>query len=849
MSKNLHLIPKMPLGKDQKYDAGMGCLTLAKAGAFTVDITKSDGLHEGAPEKLAPFKRLTQEQVFAMPDVDDRKVYVKDHKERDKKEAEYNKERDAFNKKLHEELATLSWCWETVGNGMEGKTMSTNDDFVKGLPKEGEKQINFPEILVGGGMAWLEVFTQNDPATGKVPHGMFVRAVGIPEIVRVEWTDLDCKPIVGAVSFCSTVLLNIYTKGLYGQDLEIALWDKDTADPDDLLPISNKGHFVSEALVFKTLPNEIDKVGVSGGIKINGKSESHVQKIRLPVLVDIAWMLTAGKELKIYPTVKSKETGLFLKIPSKCFLAVNLDGAFRQTVIEPTNNPLLVGKVETNVANFAPCQYTAIELINDKGEITELYKQDDTKKTTSTIETGVIAGSKKKKYTIQVDKKSNVAECERTKTENEKKVKNKHTKQLTVGSSPPQNVTILSQTPTKVDFEAGFQYGDTIDILKNYFILTNSYAQNHKLNKIKFKASTCRHQHDVNITVLPDIEWELAFIIATGPGLRFKSDKMTYKKLEADLGQYKFKGIKLEDTGNIIEKGSLGYSLALKYSINSGNHINQISLDFVKNIERIIDTYNGVVKFLNFFKGKDENGYSAAIETGTLKKITFDIDPPSIVFLLKWKYNYAKLNNEAVLCYTGGAGFKPLIGAKISIDLLQNLDKFGGLVGLVLEWLINIIKKITKADLYIIVEVASKIDFDIGLSYNEIDGFDPKTKQTVSAELTFSIKAGIKKKDVIFVANTKRIQGNVIDIDKTEQESFKIEGVVSTGVVYKQENGYDKDKGKFTKTEIKWTGAEMTITIILINNNRKVNAPPNYKQKFTVLDRETLYGPETTYQK
>jgi hypothetical protein len=146
MSKNLHLIPKMPLAEGQKFDAGMSCLTLSKAGKFTVDITKRDGLHEGAPEKLDPFKRLTQEEVFAMPNIDDRKIYVKDHNERDKKEAEYNKERDAFNEKLHKELATLSWCWETVQKGMTGKAMAHNPGQTKGLPKDGSKQFFFQKF-------------------------------------------------------------------------------------------------------------------------------------------------------------------------------------------------------------------------------------------------------------------------------------------------------------------------------------------------------------------------------------------------------------------------------------------------------------------------------------------------------------------------------------------------------------------------------------------------------------------------------------------------------------------------------------------------------------------------------
>jgi hypothetical protein len=554
MSKNLHLIPKMPLAKDQKYDPGMGCLTLSKAGIFTVDITKREGLHEGAPEKLTPFKRLTQEEVFAMPNIDDRKIYVKDHKERDKKEAAYNKERDDFNKKLHEELSTLSWCWETVGNGMAGKTMSANDDFVKGLPKDGERQINFPEILVGGGLAWLEVFTKNDPATGKVPNGLFVRAVGIPEIKRVEWTDLDCKPITGKVKFGSKVLLNIYTKGLYGQDLEIALWDKDTADPNDLLPISNKGHFTSEALVFKVLPNEINKEGVSGGIQINGKSESHVQKVRIPVLVETKWMFSAGNELKIYPTVKSKETGLFLKIPSKCFLEVSLDGVLHETVIEQTNNPLLVGKVETNVASFKPCRYDKIELKtqNKPGSTVLFDSSKDEQRTKKSIAVEIVAGKKEtylldfdlqtlecenkpkhttkevtiltipKDYELKIDPSSKAEH--KIKKEEKELLKSESSRNSSImGTKTTQKETVATEKGVvtvrqkQIEFDTFYNYdipqdanaATTFYKAMKYFWLPNLGED--KIRKITAISNTCAFQQNVNIAIYPDIKWTLKF--------------------------------------------------------------------------------------------------------------------------------------------------------------------------------------------------------------------------------------------------------------------------------------------------------------------------------------------------
>jgi hypothetical protein len=881
------------LKKDQVFDKSFGCLNLASASTFSYTIKEYEDLVNKKPVVPTSFtSQITPEKYKKLSDQSKKDYSVavtKHNKLVDKYDADkkkYDKDLSA----LMQRLKDLNWCWQLVGKGVDHKTISHNETFDKGLGElkkdgtigtNGIKSIDFPEFLEGGGMAWLEAFDSANPATAKSNRGVFVRALGTPEILGVTWCFLDTNGKLNLISkdkpipFGATVQLHVYTKGLYGQNIDVQLMNDDWSD-DKLPAFERKGgvsvdlkpeqkvpdmpyntFFRRGVLVHEVKSGEIAPITAKTGNLLidatnNTTSNKNIQKAVIPVYLDPFWKgkaFASGEEIILYAKIKHDKSEEFKSFESN---TIKIKGNEIPSVLTPTGNkPLLQGEVETNAANFHPCQYTSIDFIwtkDEKEQVNHIYNQNEFSYDVNKMNLGIILGETRKKFTLKVDDKFNTTECDSIRGVSHKKapvfimgIKKNQTK--------PYGVKVIKQEEKSTEFEANFEYGGMTDIFKNYFFLTDNYAESNKFNRVKFIASTCRHQQDINITILPDIEWELAFLIATGPGLRFKSDKVTYKKLEADLGQYKFKGIKVEDTGDIIEKGSLGYSLVIKYSINSANHVNQISLEFIKNIERIIDTYNGIVEFLEFFKGKDDNGYSAAIETGAIKKITFDLDPPSIVFLLKWKYDYAKKNNQAVLCYTGAAGFKPLIGAKISVDLLQNLDKFGGLVGLVLGFLMDKIKKIAKVDLYIIVEVASKVDFDIGLSYNQIDGFDPGTKQTISAELTFSIKAGIKKKDVVFVTTTNsKAEDKISDMDKTEQESFKVEGVVSTGVNYKQENGYDRSKGKFTKTEIKWTGAEMTITVILMNNNRKVNAPPNYKEKFNILDKKTIYGPETTYQ-
>lgn len=107
-----------------------------------------------------------------------------------------------------------------------------------------------------------------------------------------------------------------------------------------------------------------------------------------------------------------------------------------------------------------------------------------------------------------------------------------------------------------------------------------------------------------------------------------------------------------------------------------------------------------------------------------------------------------------------------------------------GLVGAAIKWILNVVEDAIKEDIYILAETGSAINYDVGLSYNKIDGFAPSTKQRVIVDLTFTFKAGIKDKQTIFIANTSRMERNVITANEAEQETFKIEGSVTTGIRY-----------------------------------------------------------------
>lgn len=374
MSKKLHIIPLEPLKKEQKWNATTRHLKLAKAGMFTVEIIKTDALHNDAPKQLPPFDRLTQEQVWEIKDYDSRYWIVQAHNKRDADEAQYKKERDKFNKKLNDELKDLCWCWEKVGKGMAGRTITHNNSFSKGITVDFCKQIQFPKLLEGGAPAWLEVFTVNDVATGQVPHGIFVSATGTPKIITAEWRDFTGKLITEEIAFGSTVYLHIYTEALYGQNIEIQLIDDSFITDTNLTlaPSDKDGDPIQKLdptalIVFKRLVdtyscNSITKppTGSVTNKMVFNKGEKQVsvtsvQKCVFPVFIEPAWQFQAkgnfdnGKSLNIKPIVQHSKIEKQKKELKTCILKITSNGILMQGEVSG-NNPLLVGEEEKDGA-------------------------------------------------------------------------------------------------------------------------------------------------------------------------------------------------------------------------------------------------------------------------------------------------------------------------------------------------------------------------------------------------------------------------------------------------------------------------------------------------------------------
>lgn len=224
MSKDLHIIPKQPLPEGQKWNKATGCLTLNKASVFTVTIENLENYIDKLYPKPKTFTAV-KEEVYNNMTRESKRNYEQKFKE-------YNEAADAYEKNIAKQRAKIEWCWQLAGKRVDPDKIFHNNSFSLGISDLNTKQISFPKLLEGGGMAWLEIFTDKNPPLGIPPHGMFVRAIGVPKVIAAEWRDYTGKLITEEIAFGSTVYLHIYTEALYGENIEIQLRDTKLANAD-----------------------------------------------------------------------------------------------------------------------------------------------------------------------------------------------------------------------------------------------------------------------------------------------------------------------------------------------------------------------------------------------------------------------------------------------------------------------------------------------------------------------------------------------------------------------------------------------------------------------------------------
>lgn len=329
MNNRLHI--ELEKQQTSEFSFSQGILTLNKAGDFTVQVSE--------------FLEYQQ-----------RKLKYDLLKEKGLVNVSIEKE-SADLKTLEKKFDAVNWIWNSVYS-LQNMGTGHNQFVKKGITFLG-KTFTFPTVLEGGGYCYVEAFFDGESSIGKIPNGLLVRAIGVPKIIRVEWTDRQYNPIKESkVSFGSQLLLHIYTEGLYGQEILIGLKDVNGLNKD--LNIANSDFFEREVKAYPVRPFEENHKGVSSLlVKADNPEEavSSIQKAVIEVSVDFNWMLDQkldfvgnfGKELEIEVSIKQKTTGKNIEIEDdNDVLNISLNqGVKHDFTKDVANKPVLVGEIDT----------------------------------------------------------------------------------------------------------------------------------------------------------------------------------------------------------------------------------------------------------------------------------------------------------------------------------------------------------------------------------------------------------------------------------------------------------------------------------------------------------------------
>jgi len=567
-----------------KLDQSYGHFQLEKGGDFSVTI------REFADKK----EKIDKEELEARKFIDGKLLSNTAYQQLDKKQrdtydanvAVYNQNTKLRTKRGSSLVSTFSevaWVWQLAGKGVEAAKLTLNEQIGFGIAGNigayGYRRFNFPTLLEGGGMVWLEPFIKQESPTGKIPHGCFISAKGTAEIIDTIWTDTNNNPIADTrVQFGSVLYLHVYSKGLYGQGVDVKLIDRDAFSFNDELKLAedSKGlkqfSFTKEVNVTKGLPFENGKPGVSGNLLDQGtdpegkdfRSTTYVQKCKVLVFIDPAWKDNAGGELKIFPVIKSAERGTFFERFPRKYLIVSQSGKLYEDPAISGNNIMMVDEVETNVAAFHPCGYNLINVRNNERAFDVYKKGGQAFQNTFEVVAGTIftqpveitlddlastddcrlksnpaTHHKGQVFTIATYPEKGIAAADEQ--NHHSRVSVQSTNKVSIGAVSDKSKHIITldgiklkvneKTDKKLRFQSRFIYdtrpvaGQLPYILRYFWIGTGAPG----LTKYVVNIDSCRNtRHALQVIVYPDVKWSLR--------LEYKNQKSEYIKETKEVG-------------------------------------------------------------------------------------------------------------------------------------------------------------------------------------------------------------------------------------------------------------------------------------------------------------------------
>lgn len=848
--------PSIKLDLDKNY----GVLKLPKAGNFTVTIEEYDKKIKDAVAKH------TEAGKSALNKWEDRRKSGWSKEKLDENWKANEKQRDTnYNNtvtNINTDYKDINWVWVVAPKQITSSELSHNDSFSKGIDENGNS-ITFPKILEGGGMAYLEAFNTSNGPKGKKPFGIFVKAIGQPEILRVEWTDFEYNPLKGKiVAFGSEVLLHVYTRALYGQEVTINLFDEDIFK-DDELNIASKSAFQREVDIHLVHPKEIGKEGVADTLTKADQSktdnviekEHYIQKVTIEVKVDYAWMKSAGDHLKIYPTVKSLKTEKYFEKFSREFLEVAMNGTLYDTPKDITNKPVVVSQIETNLANFHPCQYNKIifSLVpeTEKEKKRTIFEEAEAVEHSKNLIIPIICPDVDhlQDYSITLNNLE-TSECMFHGKSND------HSAKTFIINKTPENFKNVNINGNTLNFKAAFNYHPSNDNIaemtshKNLeYIWPTSLPKDNNLG-LELLAATCRYQKSIKILAYPDIKWTLDFRFGMkGPEQVASTNLPTYSRNKDEnakdpKSRYSDTFEKGRKAGRIntygMEKRANGmeleFQLALKAEYNKGEEIElaeKYSKKIKKFLELLLKLKEGLDRLTNI--DKVNSGHKNSVNAlgkigGKLFKtpIIGTIDYPAISVGGNWK---AAINENTNEIYTDGRlllRFNPLLKGDVSLDIIAAVSyvpAFGQAVKA-----IEIALNTAGAELNFLLTVFGQVNVEFEYALAQQGGSNLNLNGELGIKLVLSAKV---KKDFSAVVFQRDIGF------KTE---LSAEGYVVTSIKPKASIGHDQ-KGTFVEAKCDFMG----INIICILSAKIDDSVTQYKDTYNILERENDFVKGKSY--
>lgn len=837
MEKQVHIIPKK-VEEGQKYDPRLNSLVLKKAGSFNIAIKEIEDLKKQKPIAPKSITELSKEEYSKLSETA-RWNYDVDVKQYNIDVKKYNEKQKLYNERL-KKFDDLNWTWQLVYNELDSSKITRNVDFKKGI----HDSISFPKLLEGGGMAWLEAWHEKDKPKGTYPFGMYVQAEGVSEIVRAEWTDLRYETInqTTKVAFGSKVILHIYTAGLYGQEVEVHLADSDVFTPNDKLKISGKDFFTREVKVYKLKSNDINKKGISGTLTIDDAPVNYAQKIEIEVVLDNAWIKTAGENLKIFPIIKSIKTGTFFTGFSRSYLQVRKDEksiSLDQQPIPATNMPLIVGNVETNVAHFDHCKYTEIELKvipeTEKEKNRIVFKENNMISPLAYNIPIICADTDHfKDYAIEL-MNLNTEECRFDGKSND------HKKTSINILKTPENYKITNNNGKTLNFKAAFNYHPSNDNLieKTSFNMLEyiwpvSLRDDNK-HALELRALSCRYEKGISIIAYPDVKWALDFRFGMKgpeqythtnlPNYPRNSDEEEVEKKPQSRHSDSFE--KAKKAGRIntygMEKRANGmdleFQLVLKAEYNKGEEI-ELADKYAQKIKKFLELLLSFKEGLDTLTNIDKinSGHKSAVKgIGKILKspIIGTIDYPAISIGGKWQVAIKDETNEV---YTDGKvalRFNPLLKGDVSLDIIAAVSyvpAFGQAVKA-----IEIALNAAGAELNFMLTIFGQVNVELEYALAEKGGSNLNLNGELGIKLVLSGKVKINLNAIIF-----SVDGEI------QAEAYAV-----TSIKPKASIGHDK-KGTFVEAKCDFMGINIVCIITAKGKNNQVQ----YKDTYNILDRK-----------